>query len=418
MTNTYQRSFLSNIRSDKVEEGSVGVYAENTVRWMPWLRTTLGWRGDRYSATVDSIFDANNSGHVQASLGSPKFSMVVGPFNKMELFFGAGMGMHSNDARGSTDPTSPSPIDGDLAVSHARFVGFDANQAALDASLAGFPQAQIGNAPGNFIPNAPAVIASALGEKIGWFGGLRWRYLGTTPLTEDNAFRSPVTSIINGRAGYHFDNGWTVQLDGLNLLNAKTNQITYAYGSLIKTDSLFNLCFPVQVAPAAVCQNGSWIEPCTRSSRWLFGSDLPRSNRNHNARWLGDAITVFSGMAIRRTWSVRSGIAYAVACCLVVQALIAGLHVAHAVDQQLTASDPSICHGGNGTPAGPHPDRADICCLLACNVSGQAAIPSELATVPRHEIAATIQLTLHSPPLLRSHLLDRSHSRPRSPPSA
>ena len=42
----------------------------------------------------------------------------------------------------------------------------------------------------------------------------------------------------------------------LNLLNTKTNQITYAYGSLIRTDSLFGLCFPVQTAPAAVCQNG------------------------------------------------------------------------------------------------------------------------------------------------------------------
>jgi outer membrane receptor protein involved in Fe transport len=150
-------------------------------------------------------------------------------------------------------------IDEELAISHARFLGFDADQAALHASLAGFPPAQFGNAPGNFIPNAPAVIASAgitLGEKIGWFGGLRWRYLGTTPLTEDNAFRSPATSLVNGRAGYHFDNGWTVQLDALNMLNAKTNQITYAYGSLIKTDNLFNLCFPVQLAPAAVCQNG------------------------------------------------------------------------------------------------------------------------------------------------------------------
>ena len=52
------------------------------------------------------------------------------------------------------------------------------------------------------------------------------------------------------------DNGWRIQLDVLNLLNTKANQITYAYGSLIKTDSLYNLCFPVQMAPAAVCQNG------------------------------------------------------------------------------------------------------------------------------------------------------------------
>ena len=150
-------------------------------------------------------------------------------------------------------------IDGELAVSHARFLGYDAAQADALASLAGFPQAQVGNAPGNFIPNAPAVIASAgatFGERTGWFGGLRWRYLGTTPLTEDNAFRSPATSIVSGRLRYNFDNGWSVRLDALNLLDAKTNQITYAYGSLLKTDSLFSLCFPVQVAPAGVCQNG------------------------------------------------------------------------------------------------------------------------------------------------------------------
>jgi len=48
----------------------------------------------------------------------------------------------------------------------------------------------------------------------------------------------------------------TSKLDALDLLNAKTNQIAYAYGSLSKTDSHFNLCFPGQVARAAVCQNG------------------------------------------------------------------------------------------------------------------------------------------------------------------
>jgi hypothetical protein len=42
----------------------------------------------------------------------------------------------------------------------------------------------------------------------------------------------------------------------LNLLNSKANQISYAYGSLIKTESLYNLYFPVQAASAAVCRNG------------------------------------------------------------------------------------------------------------------------------------------------------------------
>ena len=116
------------------------------------------------------------------------------------------------------------------------------------------------------------MVASAgitIGEKTGWFGTLRWRYLGASPLTEDNAFRSSPTSIFNGRIGYRLENGWRIQLDVLNLLNSRADQITYAYGSLIKTDSLYNLCYPVQTAPAAVCQNGVMdyvlhpIEPLT-----------------------------------------------------------------------------------------------------------------------------------------------------------
>jgi hypothetical protein len=71
LTDTYRRAFLSNIRSDRVGEASVGVYAENTVRWTDWLRTTLGWRSDYYAAKVDSIFDANNSGSTGAAIGSP-----------------------------------------------------------------------------------------------------------------------------------------------------------------------------------------------------------------------------------------------------------------------------------------------------------------------------------------------------------
>ena len=335
LSNTFRRDFVSSIRSDKVGEGSVGLYAENTVRWTDWLRTTIGWRGDYYAANVTSLFNASNSGRADAALGSPKFRMVLGPFNQTEFFLGAGTGMHSNDARGATtteDPSdaatklTPSPllvrtrgaevgvrskivpgldssfsvfildqdseilfsgdagdtsatrasrrygfewtnhyrprswidIDAELAMTHARFRGTDSEQAEVYASLAGYPEAQIGNAPGNYIPNAPAMVASAgvtLGDKTGWFGSLRWRYLASSPLTEDNAFRSSATSIFNGRLGYRLDNGWRLQLDVLNLLNTKANQITYAYGSLLKTDTLYNLCTS-GTAPAAVCQNG------------------------------------------------------------------------------------------------------------------------------------------------------------------
>jgi hypothetical protein len=338
LTNTAQRQFLSPIRSDAVGEGSVGLFAQNTLHWTGWLRTIVGWRGDFYQASVNSFFLPANSGKANAAIGSPKFGVVLGPFAGAEFFVNAGEGFHSNDARGVTITESPvdgsalqsSPflvktrgaevglrtriipkldssvslflldsaseilfsgdagdtvasrpsrrygvewtndyrplswlsLEGDIAVTHARFRGEDPQQAALYASLAGFPLSQIGNAPGNYIPGAPNMIASAgvtLGEKTGWFSGLRYRYFGPRPLTEDNAFVSPATGLLNGRLGYRFENGWRIQLDGFNLSNSRSDQITYAYGSLLKSDSLFAMCFPAAgapTAPAAVCQTG------------------------------------------------------------------------------------------------------------------------------------------------------------------
>ncbi len=336
LSNTYQRQYLSGTRDDKVTEGSVGLYIQNTLHWTDWMRTTVGYRGDFYTANVNSLLTPGNSGNATASIGSPKFGIVFGPFNKTEFFFNAGEGFHSNDARGvtikespsndgtlvdsspflvktrgaevgvrtrfipgldssvslfildsaseilfvgdagDTEPSRPSrrygvewtnhykpvswlELDGDLAVTHARFRGDNSDQAAVYAELAGYPQVQIGNAPGNFIPGAPNMIASAgirLGEKTGWFGALRYRYFGRRPLTEDGAFVSLATGILNGQVGYRFDNGWRIQLDAYNLTDSKSDQITYAYGSLLKTDALFAQCYPVQIAPAVVCQTG------------------------------------------------------------------------------------------------------------------------------------------------------------------
>ena len=338
LSNTLRRQYLAPIRSDAVQEGSVGIFAQNTLRWTDWLRTVVGWRGDFYDTSVKSAFTPANSGAANAFIGSPKFSLVLGPFARTEFFFNAGEGFHSNDARGVTitespidgSQVAPSPflvktrgaevglrsklvpgltsaatlfvldsaseilfvgdagdtvasrpsrrtgiewtneyrprswlaVEADIATTHTRFVGDDPDQAATYASLAGFPASQIGNAPGNYIPGAPNVIASAgirLGESTGWFGALRYRYFGPRPLTEDGAFVSAATGLLNGRLGYRFDNGWRIQLDGFNLLNSRSDQITYAYGSLLKSDSLFAMCFPSQgapTAPTAVCQTG------------------------------------------------------------------------------------------------------------------------------------------------------------------
>ena len=76
LTNTFRRQFLSNTLFDHVNEGNVGVYAENTTRWTDWWRTTLGLRGDYFAASVNSMLQPANSGNPNAAIPSPKFTSV------------------------------------------------------------------------------------------------------------------------------------------------------------------------------------------------------------------------------------------------------------------------------------------------------------------------------------------------------
>ncbi|MGB7098178.1 MAG: TonB-dependent receptor, partial [Xanthobacteraceae bacterium] len=74
---SYQRQLLSPYIDDHVGEGNVGIYTESTLHWTDWLRTTLGWRGDYFAASVDSVLQPANSGNSRAALGSPKFRMTA-----------------------------------------------------------------------------------------------------------------------------------------------------------------------------------------------------------------------------------------------------------------------------------------------------------------------------------------------------
>ena len=153
-------------------------------------------------------------------------------------------------------------FDGDLALSHARSRGFDTPQLAewvqlVQPGTIGY-FTFLGNAPGNYIPEGPPVIASIameVGKKTGWFAGLKYRFKGSYPLTEDGYFRAPATGTVNLRVGYKWENGLRFQIDGYNILNSQSDQITYAYGSLLPTDPLYAPC-QNGTAPAAVCAIG------------------------------------------------------------------------------------------------------------------------------------------------------------------
>jgi TonB-dependent receptor-like protein len=284
--NTVQRVPVSTIRTDNVNETSVGLYVEEKVTWNRWLRSTVGLRGDLYWAT-DASSLPGNSAQTTAFLPQPKLGLVFGPFNKTEFYLNAGMGFHSNDARGlaqnvpllvqsrgaevgmrtqairgldSTlavfilDFDSELTFDGDAGDTQpnrpSRRIGVEwanryrpASWAMLDADFA-YTYARfkdVDNPIGNLIPEAPAVVASAgitLGEETGWFGALRWRYFGARPLIEDGSVTSGATSLFDARLGYTFDNGLKLNLDVLNLLNTQADQIDYYYTSRLPGEPL------------------------------------------------------------------------------------------------------------------------------------------------------------------------------------
>ena len=65
------------------------------------LRTTFGLRTDVYQFSVTSN-NSLNSGDGSDALVSPKLGAIFGPWRGTELYANAGMGFHSNDARGAT----------------------------------------------------------------------------------------------------------------------------------------------------------------------------------------------------------------------------------------------------------------------------------------------------------------------------
>jgi opacity protein-like surface antigen len=153
-------------------------------------------------------------------------------------------------------------LDANLSVSHARYRGWDTAQTLAYASLI-TPDAigyftYLGNAPGNYIPEGPPLVASValeVGKKTGWFGSSKYIFKGAYPLTEDGYFKAPASGWLDLRVGYAWENGLKLHLDVFNALNSRTDQISYAYGSLLQNDPLYYAC-KSSAAPDAVCAIG------------------------------------------------------------------------------------------------------------------------------------------------------------------
>lgn len=292
---TRERVRLSTTREDSVDETSAGVFAQTALQWTPWLRTIAGVRADQFRFDVRSS-DADNSGRGDASLVSPKLTVVLGPWRNSELYLNAGSAFHSNDARGATirvDPATGGPAErvtplvrsrgGEIGLRStpvprihitAALWGLDIASELLFAGDAGSteasrPSRRTGielatfynlrqwlaidaeyaysrarfrdtDPAGDRIPGAIEGVAS-LGLSVIDFhrvsGELRYRYFGPRPLIEDDSVRSDPSSLLNARIGYRVTPRIRLDLDVFNMLNAEVSDIDYFYASRLPGES-------------------------------------------------------------------------------------------------------------------------------------------------------------------------------------
>src|SRR5262249_53162668 len=110
---TEARQRLSTTREDEVGQTMTSAFAQTEIEWTRVFRTTVGLRADVYNFSVSSNNPLNSDDGADV-MASPKFGAVFGPWVGTELYANAGMGFHSNDARGaaiSVDPTSGDAVD-------------------------------------------------------------------------------------------------------------------------------------------------------------------------------------------------------------------------------------------------------------------------------------------------------------------
>lgn len=287
---TRDRRRLSTVREDDVRETSVGAFWDSNIVFSDAWRASFGIRGDYYFFDVDSDLEAN-SGSEDAGILSPKLAVVYRAAESLEFYGNAGLGFHSNDARGTTiaiDPATGEPADpvdalarskgGELGLRWVKGAFFTTSVALwaldLDSELiyvgdagtteAGRPShrtgvewsahvrpldwltvdADVSFTRGRFDDDDPAgrripgslstVIGAGVTAELpgGLFGVLRLRHFGPRPLIEDNSVRSSSTSLVDARFGWGGEK-IRVYLDVLNLFDSNDHDIDYFYASRV-----------------------------------------------------------------------------------------------------------------------------------------------------------------------------------------
>jgi outer membrane receptor protein involved in Fe transport len=91
---------------------------------------------------------------------------------------------------------------------------------------------------GRYIPNSPTNVsdlALIAQRDSDWFGALRARHFGESPLVEDNRAKSPGYTTVDAQLGFRALK-WLAAVDVFNIADAKWNDIEYYYVSRLKNE--------------------------------------------------------------------------------------------------------------------------------------------------------------------------------------
>lgn len=112
---TTQRARLGGAtRDNAISETLAGLFVNEEVTPLPWLRLNLGGRADLLSYAVDNVLGGSGSGVGSSYQLSPKVNLVVTPFQQPDLqcdvYVNWGQGFHTNDVRGAFAMPRITPI--------------------------------------------------------------------------------------------------------------------------------------------------------------------------------------------------------------------------------------------------------------------------------------------------------------------
>ncbi|MGH8133189.1 MAG: TonB-dependent receptor, partial [Steroidobacteraceae bacterium] len=93
---------------------------------------------------------------------------------------------------------------------------------------------------GRYIPNSPTNVIDAgltAQHPSGWFGAIKTRHFGESPLVEDNSASSPAYTTFDLQLGYQRPGQWLFAVDVFNLFDVKWNDIEYYYVSRLQHEA-------------------------------------------------------------------------------------------------------------------------------------------------------------------------------------